>query len=176
MTLGLHKDKVDLSPYTTEWSNEFKKEKAILEKLLHGYALAIEHVGSTSIPGLSAKPVLDIAVAVKDIDALRQLIPLLSENGYDPLNSIETKEELLARKGTPENRTHYIHIEVIGSTYWTNHILFRDYLLQHPEVIKEYEALKQKLSTEHKDEREKYTSAKNEFIQRILKLAELEQS
>jgi len=176
MTLGLHKDKVELMPYTTEWADEFKKEKAILEKLLHGYALAIEHVGSTSIPGLSAKPILDIAVAVKDVNTLKNLIPLLSENGYDPLNSIEAKEELLARKGTPENRTHYIHIEIIGNTYWTNHILFRDYLLKHPEVIKEYEYLKQKLSTEHKDEREKYTAAKNEFIQHVLKLAELEKT
>jgi len=175
MSLGLHKDKVELMSYTTEWANEFKKEKAILEKLLHGYALAIEHVGSTSIPGLSAKPVLDIAVAVKDLDTLRKLIPLLSENGYEVTDSIDTKEEIFARKGISELCTHYIHLEVIGNTYWKNHILFRDYLLQHPEVIKEYEALKQKLSTEHKEEREKYTSAKNEFIQRFLGLVELEQ-
>lgn len=88
------------------------------------------------------------------------------------MDSIETKGEVLARKGPPECRTHYIHIEVIESAFWRNHILFRDYLLAHPESVKQYEFLKKDISEKYKDERKKYTAAKNEFIQDILNKAQ----
>jgi len=98
----------------------------------------------------------------------------MTKAGYDVLNSIEEKGEILARKGTPECRTHYIHIEVIGSKYWTNHILFRDYLLKHREYIKEYEKLKQEMQKLYKDNRKQYTAHKNEFIKSILDKAKSE--
>lgn len=170
--LGLDKNKVVITPYSPEWTIEFKKEKRTLETLLKGRVFAIEHVGSTSIPGLSAKPIIDIAVAVQTKDLLYDLIPILSKNGYDVIDAIETKGEVLARKGPPERRTHYIHIEVIDSTFWRNHILFRDYLLAHPESVKQYELLKKDISEKYKDERKKYTAAKNEFIQDILNKAQ----
>jgi len=169
--LGLHKDKVEIHSYTSEWAEEFKKEKAILKKLMGKYALSIEHVGSTSIPGLSAKPILDMAVGVKDISILRELIPFMNEHGYDILDSIEDKEEILGRKGTPDMRTHYIHIMVNDSERMKNQLLFRDYLIKNPQYIKEYENLKKDLSTKFKDDRLKYTAAKNDFIQKILTLA-----
>ena len=172
--LGLHKDKVDLVSYCFDWPQEFEQEKKNLQKILEGHALAIEHVGSTSIPGLSAKPILDIAVAVSNIETLHKLIPILTDAGYDVLDSIEKCGEVLARKGNPECRTHYIHIEVKGSTYWNNHILFRDYLLEHPEIIEQYENLKKDMALKFKEDRKKYTAAKNEFIQNILKLAKEE--
>ncbi len=164
----MQKNKVVIDPYSPEWAIEFKKEKRALETLLKGHILAIEHIGRTSIPELSAKPIIDIAVAVQTKDRLYDLIPILSKNGYDVMDSIETKGEVLARKGPPECRTHYIHIEVIESTFWRNHILFRDYLLAHPESVKQYELLKKDISKKYKDERKKYTAAKNEFIQDIL--------
>ena len=169
--LGLHKDKVHLAEYCSDWPIEFEKEKKILKMILGDFALAIEHVGSTSIPGLSAKPILDIAVAVKDIETLRALIPVLASAGYDVLDSIEDHGEVLARKGKPECRTHYIHVEVIGSEYWNNHILFRDYLLKHPAYVKKYEELKRNLEKEFQDDRKKYTATKKEFIQQVVELA-----
>ena len=172
--LGLHKDKVDLYPYDKEWAIEYQKEKKILEKVMAGYALDIQHVGSTSIPGLSAKPILDIAVAVKDEKTLIELIPIMTEAGYDVLDSIADKGEILARKGTPEARTHYIHIEVLNSEYWNNHILFRDYLLKHPEYIKKYEDMKREMQKLYKDDRKQYTAHKNEFIKLILEKAKAE--
>lgn len=168
----MQKNKVVIAPYSPEWAIEFKKEKRALEKLFKGHILAIEHVGSTSIPGLSAKPIIDIAVAVQTKDRLYDLIPILSKNGYDVMDLIETKGEILARKGPPECRTHYIHIEVLESAFWRNHILFRDYLLAHPESVKQYELLKKDISKKYKDERKKYTAAKNEFIQDILNKAQ----
>ena len=77
----------------------------------------------------------------------------------------------MARRGTPENRTHYVHVEVIDSTYWNNHIKFRDYLIANPQYIKEYEDLKIKLAEKCPD-RISYIMAKNDFIKKILKLAD----
>jgi len=172
--LGLHKDEVNLVNYCPDWPQEFEKEKNNLQKILEGYALAIEHVGSTSVPGLSAKPILDIAVAVSDRETLHKLIPILADAGYDVLDSIEKCGEVLARRGNPECRTHYIHVEIKGSAYWNNHILFRDYLLKHPEIVQQYETLKKDMALKFKEDRKKYTAAKNEFIQNILDLAKKE--
>ena len=173
--LGLHKDKVELHPYTQEWAKEFQKEKQILENLLRGYALDIQHVGSTSIPGISAKPIIDIAVAVKDKQALLDIIPILTKAGYDVKNSIDDKGEVLGAKGGPECRTHYVHVEPFESEYWNNHILFRDYLLSHPEYISQYEEVKTKVLEQFK-ERKLYTAHKNDFIKSIIELAKEEQS
>ena len=170
--LGLHKDKVSLVSHSSNWHTEFEQEKEKLQTILGNIALAIEHIGSTSIPGLSAKPILDIAVAVENIEALKSVIPILTEAEYDILDSIETKGEVLARKGTPDNRTHYIHVEIFGDTYWNDHIMFRDFLLKHKEYIEEYERLKKDLAKQYSDDRKKYTAAKNEFIQNVLKLAQ----
>ena len=115
--LGLNKDIVRLVPHEDDWHLEYEKERKILEKVMAGYALDIQHVGSTSLPGISAKPILDIAVAVKDKKALEELIPIMTDAGYDVKNSIDDLGEILARKGTPDCRTHYIHIEVLGSEY-----------------------------------------------------------
>jgi GrpB-like predicted nucleotidyltransferase (UPF0157 family) len=169
--LGLHKDKVELQPYDEVWKTEFEKEKKVLAQILKEHALQIEHVGSTAIAGLSAKPIIDIAVAVKDKKTLQLLMPIMQKHGYDMLDNLTTKGEILARKGTEEKRTHYIHMEVINSTYWNNHILFRDYLLNHPKLVKEYERLKQEAQKKYKEERKKYTQYKNEFIQSVLKRA-----
>ena len=171
--LGLHKDKVELHPYDEQWVVEFQKEKQILDKLLLGIALDIQHVGSTSIPGISAKPIIDIAVAVKDLDDLEKVIPVLQNAGYDVKNSIQDKGEVLGAKGSPECRTHYIHVEPMESEYWNNHILFRDYLLNHPEYIVQYEEMKTQVLEKFK-ERKLYTAHKNDFIKKIIDLAKHE--
>ena len=165
--LGLNKDKVELVPYDPNWKKEYEKEKVILQKVLGSFALDIQHVGSTSIPGLSAKPIIDIAVAVENEDTLYKLIPILTEAGYDVKNSIETQGEILARKGGSDCRTHYIHVEVKGSEYWNNHIIFRDYLLSHPEYVKKYEDMKKNMA-EWFSARKEYTAHKRQFIQEVI--------
>lgn len=169
--LGLNKDIVELVPHDENWAVEFEKEKKRLKKVLGKSALDIQHVGSTAIPGLRAKPILDIAVAVENAAKLHELIGVLSAAGYDVKDSINELGEILARKGTPDNRTHYIHVEVLNSLFWNNHILFRDYLLDHPEYIKKYEDLKREMFERYKDERKLYTAAKNDFIEEVLELA-----
>ena len=172
--LGLNKDIVKLVPYEKNWADEFEKEKRLLREILGDYALDIQHVGSTSIPGIISKPILDIAVAVSDLSVLSKLIPILTDAGYDVKDSIEDKQEILARKGTPENRTHYIHIEAFNGEFWKHHILFRDYMLAHKEAVIEYEKIKREAYNKYKDERKKYTEAKHKFIREILEKAIIE--
>lgn len=173
--LGLHKDAVALFPYDPTWKQEFQKEKTILQKLLKDFSdISIEHVGSTSIPGLSAKPIIDISLAVKDEQTMLKINDCLAQNGYDMLNNLTERGEILARKGPPECRTHYIHMEIYGGQGWINHIHFRNYLLKHPEYIEKYEKLKNQLVALYSNERKKYTAEKSAFIQNILELAKKE--
>lgn len=169
--LGLNKNEVALVPYQDSWKKSFLQEKALLEQALGVLALRIEHVGSTSVEGLSAKPIIDIAVGVADEAALYQAMPLLTKAGFDVLDSIQTEGEVLARKGPPECRTCYIHLEVLNGTRWQNQILFRDYLQAHPEAVTSYEQLKQKLALTFANERKKYTAAKTDFILDIIEKA-----
>ena len=93
------------------------------------------------------------------------------DNGYDVLNEYEKKGEILARKGPPEKRTHYIHMQIIGSEYWNEFMYFKKYMLEHPEEIKKYEQLKNTLSKQYQNDRKKYTKGKNEYISGILEKA-----
>ncbi len=172
--IGLSKDEVKLCPYDSEWAQHYEKEKVILEKVLEGIALDIQHVGSTSIIGLSAKPIIDIAVAVKDEEVMKSTIDILAKAGYDVKDSIAEKGEVLARKGSPDCRTHYIHVEVIGTKKWVNHILFRDYLRKYPEYVQQYQDIKEKLSTQFANDRKVYTKSKNDFIEKVMILAKEE--
>ena len=89
--VGLQKNSVAVYPYDEEWPIEFEKEKKILEGILKNFDVEIEHVGSTSIPGLSAKPIIDIAIGVKDEKTLFEIEPIMAEAGDDILNDYETK-------------------------------------------------------------------------------------
>lgn len=169
--IGLNKDLVTVFPYDESWAKEYEKEKLVLQDLLQKFDVKIEHVGSTAIPGLSAKPIIDIAIGAKTEQVLFEIANLLGVAGYDMLNSYETKGEILARKGAPECRTHYIHIQLIDSNYWKEFVYFKQYLLDHPETVREYQELKEDLSVKYANERKKYTAAKNEFISAVLKKA-----
>jgi len=166
--LGLNRELVKLYPYNPDWAEEYKKEEKILKEYLKDFDFLIEHVGSTSIPGLSAKPIIDIAIGVYDEEILLAIGEVLGNAGYDILNSIEEKGEILAQKGTPDCRTHHIHIQKIHSRYWDNFVYFKRYLLDHPEKVKEYEKLKTQLAEIYANDRKKYTASKNDFISAVL--------
>ena len=91
--IGLHKSSVAVYPYDKSWPEEFEKEKKILKNILKDFDVEIEHVGSTSIPGLSAKPIIDIAIGAKDEKTLFKLESVMAEAGYDILNDYETKAQ-----------------------------------------------------------------------------------
>jgi GrpB-like predicted nucleotidyltransferase (UPF0157 family) len=167
--LGLHRDTVKLMPHTEVWHQLFAEEEARLRDAIGGYALAIEHVGSTAVCGLSGKPIIDIAVAVREIaDAERCVIPL-EDIGYQYRGELGIPGRHFFCKGEP--RTHHLHLVKAESDFWRSHLLFRDYLRQHAEIAAEYDKLKRSLAIEYKDNREGYTEGKAAFIENVLRVA-----
>lgn len=166
--IGLHPDKVVVVKYDKSWAEEYLKEEKLLKELLKEVNCKIEHVGSTSIPGLSAKPIIDIAVGTFSQDDIFEVAKILGNAGYDMLDEFEQKGEILARKGSKEHRTHYIHIQQVGSSYWNDFVYFKKYMLDNPEAVKEYEILKCELAEKYSNDRKLYTKSKHEFISNIL--------
>ena len=167
--IGLERDVVRLVPYTAEWKRLFEEEKACLQAAIGPYVLDIQHVGSTAIPGMVAKPILDIAIAVRDFeDGLACVVPL-EKLGYEYRGVVGVISRHYFSKGEP--RTHHIHMYAIDSPDWENQLLFRDYLRAHPDWARAYADLKQEMAQRYSQDREAYMLAKGPFIQEILRLA-----
>jgi len=170
--IGLQRKKVKLSSYNPEWKKLYKKEEKLIRSIIEKYILDIQHVGSTSIPNIKAKPIIDIAVGVKSLKIGEKCIKPLERLGYEYKHDAGIKGRHFFVKGNENNRTHYLHVEKLNGKLWKNHILFRDYLIKHKEAVKEYSKLKEELVKKHKDNRDIYTIKKNSFIQKILRKAE----
>ena len=161
---------VRLEDYNPEWKNSFELEKIVLSNIFKDIALSIEHVGSTSIEGLSAKPIIDMLVIIKTFSDFENVRYYFEKEPYSiKLDSPE--DEILIRKGDETNRTHFIHVVELGSDRQINTLLFRDYLRENKDAVLEYENLKKELAIKYADDRKMYTASKNDFIQEILKKA-----
>jgi GrpB-like predicted nucleotidyltransferase (UPF0157 family) len=167
--LGLPKGTVKLLPHDELWHQLFAEERTQLCNAVGEHIVAIEHIGSTSICGLSAKPIIDIAVAVRKLADGEKCIAPIEDVGYKYRGELGIPGRLYFVKGKP--RTHHVHMVELDSDFWRSHLLFRDYLRQHPQAAKEYENLKMELAQKYKDNREAYTEGKAVFIENILVLA-----
>ena len=168
--MGLKVGTVKLEEYNPKWEDMYLEEEKNLKEMFGDVALAIEHIGSTSVEGLSAKPIIDIAVGVRflsDFDKVREKFMLAPYS----VKEASTEGEVLVRKGNEDNRTHFIHVMEIDGDRYIESVLFRDYLRKNAWALKEYEDLKKDLAIKYADDRKKYTASKNEFISKILKLA-----
>lgn len=172
--IGLKRGTVELLPHQPLWKDVAAKTIMLLKSLLNNVAIDIQHVGSTSIDSIYAKPIIDIAVGVDSLDSIKPYIGSLAENGII-FRKEDIKEQLLFVIGDFEKdtRTHHIHVVEWNGTAWNNYINFRDYLNAFPEYAKEYEDLKKKLLLEFADDRGNYTAGKHELIEKILKQAYL---
>ena len=172
--IGLKRGTVELLPHDPQWKNAANETIILLKSLLQDVAIDIQHVGSTAIQNISAKPIIDIAVGVNTLDSIKPYIELLKKNGII-FRKEDVKEQLLFVIGDFEKefRTHHIHVVEWNSIAWNNYINFRDYLNAFPEYAKEYDDLKKKLALEFANNRGNYTAGKQEFIDRILKQAHL---
>lgn len=169
--LGLQRGTVKLEPYRPEWRELFEAEKSALQKVLGDKFIATEHVGSTAIPDVKAKPILDLMLAIPDLEHWEWAQEPLTKLGYEFRRDFRKEQgHILFVKGPEENRTHYLKITELNSDFWTEHILFRDYLINNPQYRVEYQNLKEKLFGEHGGNREPYTKGKEEFVRKILKL------
>ena len=178
MTIGIRRGTVALAPHEAEWEQEAARTVALLKEILGGAAEDIQHVGSTSIPLIKAKPIVDIAVAATDFQKiLNKRDPLEAAGFYYRPNNNLRGQLLFARgscyNGTGELQTHFIHVVPKDGEEWRGYIRFRDYMNAFPAAAKRYEALKERLAQEAPVDagREHYTAGKHGFIQNILRRA-----
>jgi GrpB-like predicted nucleotidyltransferase (UPF0157 family) len=165
-----------IESYSKEWPEKFNREVENIKKVLGSEILEIQHIGSTAIPGLSAKPIIDIAVLVESIENISHFVEQLEKLGYSYKPEMSSGERIFFRKGDPVE--YHLSVACPRHTYWERQILFRDYLRTHPKYVKEYEDLKRGIvvgmsTDELKDLSlsERYNSQKGPFIQKILELA-----
>ena len=170
--IGLERGIVKLVPHTAEWRQLFEKEKARLQTAISDYVLDIQHVGSTSIPGMTAKPILDIGIAVQNFEKAAVCIEPMVQLGYEYHGEHGIPRRHLFVKGDP--RTHHVHMNEITSQDWENLVFFRDYLTRHPEIAQEYAELKLELAQRFPTDRQAYLDEKAPLIERVLQLARLE--
>ncbi len=170
--LGLQRGTVKLKSYNPEWQKLFRMERLAFQKVLGNKFIAAEHIGSTAIPDIKAKPILDLMLAIPNLNDWEWLKEPLAKLDYQFCrDSRDEQGHLLFVKGPEENRTHYLKITELNSDFWTGQILFRDYLINNPQYREEYQNLKEKLFDAHGGDREPYTKGKGEFVRKILKLA-----
>ncbi len=168
--LGLKRGTVKLiNNAQDEWGRFFEKEKQILTDIFGDSA--IEHVGSTAIPGVSAKPIIDIIIAVSSLDDsyINQFVDPLEKFGYSYMHKFADRH--FFAKGPEEKRTHHVSLVKEDSTSWKNYILFRDYLRHNKLVREKYTELKEKLASQFAEDRASYTKAKEKFIEEMLEEA-----
>ena len=162
---------VEIVPYDAAWPASFEMERArLLDAIRPWLAGPIEHIGSTAVPGLAAKPVVDIMAGVESLDASRPVIPVLEAHEYC-YAPYRTDVMHWFCKPSPAFRTHHLHLVPVGSRRWIEQLAFRDYLRANPDAAMEYAALKWRLADAHRFDREAYTDAKAPFVERVLKAA-----
>jgi len=158
-------DIIEVHDYDPQWPERFKVERDQIKEALGPVAKDIQHVGSTAVPGLAAKPIIDIVVAVGDLSDADAYFPGLTSLGYSNVPHDEDAWRRFFFKGMP--RTHHVHVVNYGSwTHW-KHLLFRDYLQDHPCTLEEYECLKRILAKRYRDDRAKYLEGKSDFIDSV---------
>jgi len=165
---------VEIHVYDTSWTDQFEREKQKIEGTLGYQVLAIEHIGSTSVTGMPAKPIIDIMVGIADLEKALLLAEPLREIAYEYVPMPKFKDRFFFRKGLWRQGTCHLHICEYDGNEWKDKLLFRDYLRTHAEAAAEYASLKQQLAAKYTYERSAYTKEKEPFIKRILMKAHLE--
>jgi GrpB-like predicted nucleotidyltransferase (UPF0157 family) len=173
--IGLERGIVKLLPHNPRWKDLFEEEADFLSGILNHFFPNIEHIGSTSIPGIVAKPIIDIAVAVMDLSELYDIIEIMETNGYEYRGEQGIPDRHLFVKGTKTVRTHHIHLMPITHYQWETHQLFRDYLINHPNYASQYDFLKKSLQQKFSKDRVKYLDGKSGFIEKVIEIAQKEQ-
>lgn len=164
---------VTIVPYDEAWPAAFLAERERLLALLPFALLAVEHFGSTAVPGMVAKPIIDILAAVQSMEAADALFAPLLRNGYTTshaFNAMLADRRWLMRVANGR-RTHHLHIVQLGGRQWQERLLFRDILREDDSLARQYGALKHRLAAEHRGNREAYTDAKAAFVASVIAAA-----
>lgn len=180
MSEGPHlgSDPIQVVAYDPDWPRRFEGERARIEVAIGPWVEEIEHVGSTAVPGLAAKPIIDIMVGVGTLEEAPACVAGLRGLGYEYVPEFEETlpdRRYLRKFDLDGHRTHQIHlVERSNSEWWNRHLLFRDYLRAHPETAAEYARLKCDLATRFRDDRAGYMDAKSDFVRSVERRAQVE--
>ena len=167
--IGLKRGIVKLASHDKKWAVAFEREKKNLMKSIGRFVVDIQHVGSTAVKGIHAKPIIDMSAGLRKLSDAKKLLKPLAKLGYNFYRQFD--QQTLFAKGPDAKRTHYLHVMRYKGAKWKSDALFRDYLLTHPARAKAYADLKKKLAKKYPADREKYTAGKNSFIKATLRLA-----
>lgn len=162
--------KVQVVPYDVAWERMFEKERELLARILGAIVVDIHHIGSTSIPQMAAKPIIDVLIEVTDIEAVDLYEEAFTQLGYEARGENGIQGRRFFTKGG-EQRTHHVHIFTEGHPEVKRHVLFRDYLIAHPAEAQQYRTLKESLAATYVNDIDSYVAGKHAFIQRIDQLA-----
>lgn len=173
------KKNILITEYNPRWPKIYAREAAKILGAIHNKVLAIEHIGSTAVVGLAAKPVCDLMAAIESFALTKELIEPLRKIGYHyvPEYEINLPDRRFFHRGPSEttgrpNRHFHLHIVEKDSNFWITHLLFRDYLRSHPDCAQEYAELKKTLAVTSNGDINAYCSGKNDFIKNIIRLAQ----
>jgi len=167
--IGLKRGTVELSAHDPGWADAYVKEKDHILSAVTVSILRMAHVGSTAVPGIIAKPLIDIAMEVEtesDIEAAAQALAAL---GYTYFGDREHNGDHFLAKGPDAERTHYLHVSTRQSSRFDEVVYFRDRLREDPRLADEYGQLKEALALKHRDSRKEYTKGKESFIRKVMK-------
>lgn len=174
MELGLKRGTVELRPHQKLWEEDAAETVSMLKAILGPNAVDVQHIGSTSIRGISAKPIIDLVIGVQKFEDILEKKDALEAAGVIYRGQDHPHQHLFVMGDfAADTRTHHIHTVIWGGTEWTNYVNFRDYLNTHPEKAEEYDALKQTLLSSFSEDRGKYTSGKQVLIDQLLEEARI---
>jgi len=158
-------DRIVVVAYDPAWPAEFEAEAQRIARALGSNVVALHHIGSTAIPGMFAKPILDILLEVDDLAALDRETGALQALGYEAMGEFGIPRRRYFRKSNAAGvRTHHLHAFQVGDAEIERHLAFRDYLIAHPAAAQAYGALKQELARRFVDDRQAYMDGKDAFV------------
>lgn len=160
--------KVEVVPHDPTWRNQFEAESKQIANAFDENVVAIHHIGSTSVPNIHAKPIIDLLVEVQNITQVDAQNSAMESLGYTVMGAFGIPGRRYFRKDNSDNiRTHHVHVFEVGSPHVERHLVFRDYLIAHPEDAQRYSELKRELATKYPTDIEQYMDGKDGLIKEL---------
>lgn len=164
-------DAVKIVPADPAWAEKFERGAATIRAVLGAMVLGVEHIGSTSVSGLAAKPVVDMLVGLPTMEDVLAAPAKLVPHGWEfpPAINDALDDRRFGKLAPGGERTHHVHIVVFDADEWRRLVAFRNALRASPDLARRYEELKRDLAAQYANEREKYTAAKTDFVASVLR-------
>jgi GrpB-like predicted nucleotidyltransferase (UPF0157 family) len=163
--------RIYIADYDEKWPVLYREVSRPLAEAFGAYLVEMQHIGSTSVPGLGAKPIIDIAVDLRDYPLPQEVVEAVEKLGYTHRGEYGIAGRHYFKRYCDDGLMVHVHAYSPGNDEWAKHIVFRDYMRAHPEAARKYETLKRDLASRYADQREVYTESKTDFVQEILRKA-----